>query len=55
MGLILVSALTPTPLGHNADDRLAAGLHGDVLDPNHLLALAAMTGQAFEQRHVGPR
>ena len=55
MGSILTLMLAPTPLGHSADDRLAASLHGDVLDPDHLLALAAVAAQAFEQRHVGPR
>ena len=32
----------PLPfLGEGTDDHLPAGLHGDVLDPDHLLALAA--------------
>jgi hypothetical protein len=42
MGLILVSVLTPLPLGDGTDDRLAAGLDGDVLDADDLLAFAAM-------------
>jgi hypothetical protein len=38
MGSILNFLLAPAPLGDGADDRLAAGLDGDVLDPDHLLA-----------------
>ena len=40
MGSILTFELIPTPLGDGADNRLAAGLHGDVLDANELLAFA---------------
>ena len=54
MGSILTFLVAPSPtLGHGADDRLAAGLHRDVLDPDHLLALAAMAVQTFKQRHEG--
>ena len=43
MGSILTFCVAPSPtLGHGADDRLAAGLHRHVLDPDHLLALAAV-------------
>ena len=55
MGSILISCVAPSPLGDGADDRLAAGLHGDVLDPDHLLALAAVpverVGQRRERAH----
>ena len=53
MGSILTFLVAPTPLGHGADDRLAAGLHGHVLDPDHLLALAAMAVQGLDQGGVG--
>ena len=54
MGSILTFLVAPSPLGDGADDGLAAGLHRDVLDPDHLLALAAVPVQRFEQRRVGP-
>ena len=39
MGSFLTLLLAPSPtLGHGADDGLAAGLHGHMLDPDHLLA-----------------
>ena len=37
MGLILVCVRVPATLGDGADDRLAAGLDGDVLDADQLL------------------
>jgi hypothetical protein len=41
--LILTFVVIPSPtLGHSADDRLPAGLHRHVLDPDDLLALAAV-------------
>ena len=33
MGSILTFLVGPSPLGHRADDRLTAGLHGHMLDP----------------------
>ena len=56
MGSILTFLVAPSPtLGHGADDGLAAGLDGDVLDPDHLLALAAVpverVGQGRERAH----
>ena len=56
MGSILAFLLVPAPLGDGADDRLAAGLHRDVLDPDHLLAaLAAVpverVGERRERAH----
>ena len=47
-GSILTSSVDPSPsLGHGADDGLAAGLHRDMLDPDHLLALAAMAVESL--------
>ena len=47
-------AAGPSPtLGHGADDRLAAGLHGHMLDPDHLLALAAVAVEGVGQRREG--
>ena len=55
MGSILTLLATPSPLGDIADDGLAAGLHRDVLDPDHLLALATVPiegqGQGRERAH----
>jgi hypothetical protein len=51
MGSILTFLVAPTPaLGHGADDRLPAGLDGDMLDPDHLLALTAMPVERVDQR-----
>jgi hypothetical protein len=49
VGLILTFLLTPSPLGDGANNGLAAGLGGDVLDPDHLLALAAVLAQCIEE------
>jgi hypothetical protein len=53
MALFLAFRLTPRPLRHGADNRLPARLHGDVLDPHHLLALAAVPIQGLAQRREG--
>ena len=54
MGSILAFAVAPSPtLGHGADDRLAAGLHRDVLDPDHLLALTAVAIERVRQSREG--
>ena len=55
MGSILTLLVTPSPLGDVADDGLATGLDGDMLDPDHLLALAAVLAQRVEQHRVGSR
>ena len=47
MGLILRFGPYPTPL-NVTDNGLATGLDSDVLDPDHLLALAAMLAQRVE-------
>jgi hypothetical protein len=53
MGSILISMVAPTPLGDGADDGLAAGLHRDVLDPDHLLALATVPVESLDQGREG--
>src|SRR4051812_7129348 len=56
MGSILTFLTVPSPtLGDGADDRLAARMDMDVLDPNQLLPLAAMpverVGERRERAH----
>ena len=55
MGSILTLLVAPSPLGDGADDGLATGLDGDMLDPDHLLALAAVPiegqGQGRKRAH----
>ena len=54
MGSFLTLLLAPSPtLGHGADDGLAAGLHGHMLDPDHLLAFAAVAVESVGQRREG--
>ena len=47
-GSILAFYLAPTPLGDGTDDRLAPGLDRDMLDPDYLLALAAVAVQSLQ-------
>src|SRR3954470_16774465 len=56
VGSILIFLVTPSPaLGDGADDRPAARMDVDVLDPHQLLALAAVAvesvGERREQAH----
>jgi hypothetical protein len=50
MGLFLRFARHPSPRGgYGADDGLAAGVDGDVLDRDLLLALAPVAIERFKQ------
>ena len=54
MGLFLRFRAIPSPRGlDHANDRLAAGMHMDVLDCDFLLTLAAVTIEHVEQQYVG--
>jgi hypothetical protein len=51
MGLILIFLVAPSPtLGDGADDRPAARVDVDVLDPDQLLAPAAMPVESIGER-----
>jgi hypothetical protein len=55
MGLILLFCVAPTPRRFdNANHGLPARMDVDVFDRGLLLALAAVSVEAFEQRCVGP-
>src|SRR3712207_4123420 len=51
MRLIVVSSITPIP-SLDADDGLAALVHGDALDHDLLRALTAMAVQSFQERRI---
>jgi hypothetical protein len=51
MGLILIFLVAPSPtLRDGADDRPAARVDVDVLDPHHLLALATVAVESVRER-----
>ena len=51
MGSILTLLVAPSPLGHGANDRLAASLHRHVLDLDHAATAVERVGQDRKGTH----